>query len=48
MHRLPSLSGQVKCQNYLFLSLGFEPDLIFELCYLSLFDEFFFNFLRQG
>ena len=40
-----------KCLNAKITSfhlLGFELDLTFELCNLSLFDEFFFNFLRQG
>jgi len=40
-----------KCLNAKTISfhpLGFELDLIFELCHLSLFNEFFFNFLCQG
>jgi hypothetical protein len=42
------LAGRLNVKTTSFHPLGFELGLIFALCHLSLFDEFFFNFLRQG
>jgi hypothetical protein len=43
-----ALAGRLNAKTIYFHPLCFELDLTFELCHLSLVNEFFFNFLRQS